>query len=66
MSMRTRVDGERCTGHGRCYSLARDLYDADDEGHGVALHAEVPAELWTKARRAADECPERAIMVVES
>ncbi|EUA40756.1 ferredoxin [Mycobacterium avium subsp. hominissuis 101] len=29
------VDAERCTGHGRCYTLAPDVFDADEFGHCV-------------------------------
>ena len=64
--MHTRVDGERCTGHGRCYSVAPRVYDADDEGHGLALLTEVPDELRTEARLAAGECPEGAILLAEN
>src|SRR6187401_456533 len=36
-AMRVLIDEDRCTGHGRCYSLVPDLFDADDQGHGTAL-----------------------------
>jgi ferredoxin len=52
------LDAERCTGHGRCYSLAPELFDSDDEGHSVLLHPEVPEGLEEKARLAVDNCPE--------
>ena len=32
--MRIRIDSERCEGHGRCYSLAPALVEADDLGNG--------------------------------
>ena len=38
------LDSQRCTGHGRCYSLAPHVFDADDEGHSVLLLEEVPDE----------------------
>jgi ferredoxin len=59
--MRLRIDEEACTGHGRCYSLAPDLFDSDDFGHGVVTRGEVPAELEDQARSAVANCPERAI-----
>ena len=31
--MKITVDGGRCTGHGRCYTLAPALLDYDDEGY---------------------------------
>ena len=30
--MRLTVDHGRCTGHGRCYTMAPDLLSCDDEG----------------------------------
>jgi ferredoxin len=55
------LDAQRCTGHGRCYSLAPELFDSDDEGHSVVLAAEVPAGLEAQAQLAADNCPEGCI-----
>ena len=61
--MRVRVDREACTGHGRCYSLSPEMFSADDEGHCVLVHVEVPAGLEEPARRGARNCPEQAITV---
>lgn len=55
------LDTERCTGHGRCYSLAGDLFDCDDRGYGMVIHPEVPSSLGEQARTAAANCPESAI-----
>ena len=55
------IDRDRCTGHGRCYSLAPELFDCDDEGYGRTTQAEVPDGLVGRARAAADACPERAV-----
>jgi ferredoxin len=63
--MRIEIDSERCTGHGRCYTLAPELFDADDEGHGRVLADAVPAGLEDKARMAVQNCPEQAITLVE-
>jgi ferredoxin len=57
------LDTERCTGHGRCYSLAPELFDCDDRGYGTVITPEVPAGLEEKARSAALNCPENAISV---
>ena len=59
--MKLQIDLEACTGHGRCYSLSPELFDADDFGHAVLLTEDVPEELAEKARLAVDNCPERAI-----
>ena len=33
--MKIQFDREKCQGHGRCYALAPDLFDCDDEGYAV-------------------------------
>ena len=43
--MRIRVDEELCTGHGRCYALAPEVYAPDDRGHCLLLMEDVPPEL---------------------
>lgn len=59
--MRVRLDTERCTGHGRCYEAAPDVFDADDRGHCVVLAAEVPAGREADVQLAVDNCPEQAL-----
>lgn len=62
--MRIVLDRERCQGHGRCYALAPDLFDADDEGYAVLLATgELTPEQVAAAQLAADNCPEYAITV---
>jgi ferredoxin len=61
--LRVLLDEAACQGHGRCYSLAPDVYDADDEGHCVVKLAVVGEELAAAARSGADNCPERALRV---
>lgn len=61
--MRTEIDHELCTGHGRCYSLAPDLFDCDDEGYGRVLLAEVPDRLVEQSVMAARMCPEQAVAI---
>ncbi len=63
--MRISLDTERCTGHGRCYMLAPEVFDADDDGHGEVREEAVAAGLEADARRAAANCPEDAITVHE-
>ena len=64
--MKITYDREACQGHNRCYMLAPDLFDTDDEGYAILLvEGEVPAELEEKARLAADNCPEFAIEIEE-
>ena len=63
--MKIKIDNERCTGHGRCYALAPEVFEPDDEGHSIVLHEEVPPEFEAKARLGVDNCPEQAISIVE-
>ena len=63
--MKVRVDATRCTGHGRCYEIAPSVFREDDYGHAYVDRSEVPAEQAEKVRRAADNCPERAISIEE-
>ena len=61
--MRVRIDPDACTGHGRCYSLAPEVFEPDDYGHGRVILAEVPPELRAKAELGVQNCPEHAISV---
>ena len=61
--MHVSIDHDRCTGHGRCYSLAPSVFDADDAGHGIVVVADVPPELEGDARSACNNCPEGAITI---
>lgn len=63
--MKITLDSERCTGHGRCYSLAPELFDCDDEGHSILLHAEVPEGLGGQAWTAVQNCPEGCLGIVD-
>jgi ferredoxin len=64
--VRVHVDRERCQGHNRCYALAPELFDVDDEGNAFELHdGVVPPGMEDKARVAAANCPEYAITVNE-
>ena len=65
--MKLHVDGDVCTGHGRCYTVAPDLLSYDDEGF-VSIRdetIEVPAEQRKAAEDAAATCPEQAISLIE-
>lgn len=61
--MRVTLDSERCQGHGRCYTLAPQLFEPDDMGHCVLLPAskDVPSELYEVARSGVANCPEQAL-----
>lgn len=65
--MKVLVDSGSCMGHGRCYTIAPDVLDCDDEGY-VTIRDEAIA--WPEDQRAlADEiagsCPEGAISLID-
>lgn len=55
------VDADRCVGHGRCYTLAPDVFDADEVGHAILRVAHVSGELERHAVTGEQNCPEQAI-----
>jgi len=63
--MRITIDTEQCTGHGRCYAVSPDVFDADDEGRGVVTVEMIGPDLEQAARRAEANCPERAIHLLD-
>jgi ferredoxin len=58
---RVSVDPELCTGHGRCYSLAPGVFDADALGHCAVLVEDVSGALEAQAETGEQNCPEQAI-----
>jgi ferredoxin len=66
--MKLVVRAERCSGHGRCYTLAPELLSCDDEGFVTIRGAELllTQEQLDDARRAARGCPEDAISLIET
>lgn len=65
--MRVKIDGEHCTGHGRCAKYAPNVFTLDDDGYNVDRGSviEVPAGEEENARRGMKSCPEQAITLVE-
>lgn len=62
--MRINLDSDACQGHNRCYMLAPELFDTDDEGYAVLrIDGDLPEELQDKAMLSVDNCPEFAIDV---
>jgi ferredoxin len=64
--VRITVDGDSCMGHGRCYTLAPDLLDYDDEGYVTIRDQtiDVPADQIEAAEDAEGTCPEQAITLL--
>jgi len=65
--MKLSVSAELCRGHGRCYTLAEDLLEDDDDGFVTARGRiiDVPDDQVEDARNAAGSCPEGAITLLE-
>lgn len=62
--MQIKLDNAKCQGHGRCYALAPELFESDDEGYAVLkVTGDVPCEREDDAILAADNCPEYAIEI---
>lgn len=60
--MKISIDHEACTGHGRCYALAPDLIEDDEQGYGqVRGNGEVTDAALQSAQAASRACPEQAV-----
>ena len=64
--MRVRIDHDACTGHGRCYDLAPDLFTDDERGYGQVIgDGTVTDDTGVQALGAVRACPEHAVSIVE-
>lgn len=65
--MKLSVDGARCMGHGRCYSVAPELLSYDDDGYVTVRGSTIDVAEWQEAaaRAAVANCPEQAIELAE-
>lgn len=60
------IDTDLCSGHGRCYTLAAQWFDADDIGYGeVKDRTAAAADERAAMDDVAAACPEGAITVEE-
>lgn len=58
------VEAGKCQGHARCYSIAPEIFDLDDEGYIAFEKITVSEEQEELAREAVDACPENALRIV--
>ncbi len=64
--MKVSVDETICQGHTLCAMTAPDIFHLrDEDGHAYVVVEEPTGAQAALARRAADGCPERAILIVE-
>jgi ferredoxin len=62
--MKVRIDGDMCTGQGRCFSIAPDVFGFDDLGNGTVLVAgDLSEQQLAAAQLAQSNCPEHAIFI---
>ncbi len=59
--MKVRVDQEVCAGFGICTGISPEVFELCEDGYAAVLVKDVPTELEDLVRRAADQCPSRAI-----
>lgn len=64
--MKVHVDLDTCCGHGRCYALCPEVFGEDDEGYPLVSEEVIEAKQKARVRRAAANCPEAAITLVEN
>ncbi|HET6908304.1 MAG TPA: ferredoxin [Mycobacteriales bacterium] len=62
-ALRAHVDEQVCVGTGMCEATAPDLFEVGDDGTSHVLLEVVPPELVAAARKAAEDCPTRALSV---
>ncbi|AIJ23293.1 ferredoxin [Amycolatopsis methanolica] len=60
---RIAIDRERCAGHGRCYTVAPEIFEPDDEGFAVVTRTPGGERLENALAAAVRNCPERAVVV---
>ncbi len=64
--MRVRIDTDLCAGFGICVGISSEMFELHDDGYATVLLHKVPPELDDLVRRAADQCPARAISLLYS
>jgi ferredoxin len=65
--VRVTIDDSRCQGHGRCFSIAPELFESDELGNGVVIGGgTVATDQEHHARLAVANCPERAVSIEEA
>ena len=65
--MKLIIDDAVCTGHGRCWTNAPDIYTLDSNGYNAVMGVPIDVAPGQEegARLGARTCPERAITVIE-
>jgi ferredoxin len=61
--LKIRVDPIACEAYGYCTELLGELITLDDWGYPMVRDERVPEELETMAKKAARDCPKRALLI---
>jgi ferredoxin len=57
------IDTELCSAHGRCYSLAPEVFEPDESGFGRVKVDSIPGSERARMERVVQLCPELAIRI---
>jgi ferredoxin len=64
MTLKVKVDPEKCQGHNRCYAMAPGMFKVDEYGYATPRgDGTLTADNIELAQRAVENCPERAISI---
>jgi ferredoxin len=61
--MKIRIDKAACVGNARCAAVAEELFPLDENGYISVEEINVPPGKEELARRGANACPERIIVI---
>jgi ferredoxin len=59
--LKATVDRAACKGHGRCYMVAPEIFDCDEEGFAVVIGDATTDAQAGHLQRAISNCPEQAV-----
>lgn len=63
--IKVKVNVAACVGHARCWAVAPEVYDLNDDGFNVTPEKIVDESLRAQAVRGMRACPEKIITIEE-
>jgi ferredoxin len=63
--MKVHVDPNVCAGFGVCLGICPEVFELHDDGYAIVVVDEVPTELEDAVRQAVNQCPARAISLID-